>query len=138
MGVVKMDHWSRGRVVLVGDAAYCQTAMTGMGTSCGMAGAYVLAGEIGKYCNGDNSLDGIKAALARYEEKLRPFIHTVQRGIGEDYMDKFPSSITGIQLVYVVFRVASSLRLDVLAKWLLREDTQGWELPVYQDMGLFD
>ncbi|KAE8383733.1 hypothetical protein BDV26DRAFT_276997 [Aspergillus bertholletiae] len=142
MGVVTMDYWSRGRVVLVGDAAYCPTAMTGMGTTCGMTGAYVLAGEIGKHCG--QGFDGgmpvsknsVTLALAGYEETLRPFITTIQRGLtdGEDYLDRFPSSPVGVQMVYILFWVASLLRLDFLAKWLLREDTKGWELPEYKQM----
>jgi 2-polyprenyl-6-methoxyphenol hydroxylase-like FAD-dependent oxidoreductase len=136
LGVVTMDHWSRGRVVLVGDAAYCPSAMTGMGTTCGIIGAYILAGEIGKHCNADSSMDSVTAALRQYEEKLRPLINTVQRGLAEtkgDYMDKLPSSTMGIQMVYVLFWVASLLRLDVIATWFLREDTKGWELPVYKE-----
>ncbi|KAB8263129.1 hypothetical protein BDV32DRAFT_9134 [Aspergillus pseudonomiae] len=142
MGVVQMDYWSQGRVVLVGDAAYCPTAMTGMGTTCGMTGAYILAGEIGKNCGKGLkggmpvSKNSITVALAEYEEKLRPLISTVQAGLtdSENYMDKFPSSPIGIQMVYVLVWVASLLRFDFLAKWLLREDTKGWKLPEYREM----
>lgn len=142
MGVVTMDYWSQGRIVLVGDAAYCPTAMTGMGTTCAMAGAYILAGEIGKHCgkafNGEMPVPKniIEAALAEYEEKLRPFIRNVQKGLtdSENYMDKLPSSYLGVQMVYLLFWVASLLRLDFLAKWLLREDTKGWKLPEYKQM----
>ncbi|MEU6782183.1 FAD-dependent monooxygenase [Nonomuraea angiospora] len=37
-----MDSWHRGRVVLVGDAAWCVTLYAGMGASSGMAGADLL------------------------------------------------------------------------------------------------
>jgi 2-polyprenyl-6-methoxyphenol hydroxylase-like FAD-dependent oxidoreductase len=136
LGVVTMNHWSRGRVVLVGDPGYCPSAMTGMGTTCDMTGAYILAGEIGKHCDSDGSMDSITAALMQYEEKLRPFIKTVQKGLTEtkgDYMDKLPSSTIGIQMVYILFWVASALRLDVIATWFLREDTKGWKLPEYKE-----
>ncbi len=33
MGQVRMDSWSRGRVALLGDAGYCPTPLTGLGTS---------------------------------------------------------------------------------------------------------
>jgi hypothetical protein len=42
---VHASTWSRGRVVLLGDAAYCASPISGMGTSLALAGAYVLAGE---------------------------------------------------------------------------------------------
>ncbi|PYI10699.1 monooxygenase [Aspergillus sclerotiicarbonarius CBS 121057] len=139
MGVVNLDRWSRGRIVLVGDAAYCPSAMTGMGTSSAMAGVYVLAGEIGRACAGDGATvttEDIEAALARYEEKLRPFMNHVQRGLldNNDYMARFPSSAFGVGVMYFLFAMASFFRLDVLARWVLREDTNGWELPDYPDV----
>ncbi len=42
---VRMNSWSKGRVVLLGDSAACPTPMAGMGTSIAVVGAYVLAGE---------------------------------------------------------------------------------------------
>ncbi len=46
MSQIKMDRWSRGRVGLVGDAAYCCSPLSGQGTSVALLGAYVLAGEL--------------------------------------------------------------------------------------------
>jgi 2-polyprenyl-6-methoxyphenol hydroxylase-like FAD-dependent oxidoreductase len=43
---VRLDRWSSHRTALVGDAAYCPTPLTGLGTSLALAGAYVLAGEL--------------------------------------------------------------------------------------------
>ncbi|WP_371774982.1 FAD-dependent monooxygenase [Streptomyces sp. NBC_01438] len=45
---VRTDSWSKGRVVLVGDAAHCASPYSGMGISGGLVGAYVLAGEINR------------------------------------------------------------------------------------------
>src|SRR5262249_53005092 len=42
---IRMDHWSQGRVVLVGDAGYCASPMSGQGASLALIGAHVLAGE---------------------------------------------------------------------------------------------
>ncbi|KAL2862216.1 uncharacterized protein BJX67DRAFT_366831 [Aspergillus lucknowensis] len=135
IGVVKLDSWSRGRVVLVGDAAYCPSAMTGMGTTCGLVGAYILAGEISTALAESGSQD-ITAALKRYEQQLRPFMDQVQKGLtdSDNYMDKFPSSRLGIALAYCLFWICSLLRFDLLARWILREDTKGWQLPEYSKM----
>ncbi|WP_329048701.1 hypothetical protein OG738_39390 [Amycolatopsis sp. NBC_01488] len=38
----RMDRWHRGRVVLVGDSAWCVTLYAGMGVSMGMSGADLL------------------------------------------------------------------------------------------------
>ncbi|MWN16072.1 FAD-binding monooxygenase, partial [Escherichia coli] len=46
IGQVHAPRWSSGRVALVGDAAYCASPVSGMGTSLSLAGAYVLAGEL--------------------------------------------------------------------------------------------
>ncbi|QYC38252.1 6-hydroxynicotinate 3-monooxygenase precursor [Nonomuraea coxensis DSM 45129] len=43
---IRMDRWSKGRVVLLGDAAYCASPASGQGTSLAIVGAYVLAGEL--------------------------------------------------------------------------------------------
>jgi 2-polyprenyl-6-methoxyphenol hydroxylase-like FAD-dependent oxidoreductase len=65
---VHMDDWTRGRVALLGDAGYCGSPLTGMGTSLALVGAYVLAGELGR-ARGDHA-----AALSRYEEIMRPYV----------------------------------------------------------------
>ncbi len=70
---VKMESWSTGRVVLLGDAASCASPMAGMGTSIAMVGAYVLAGEL-KEANGEYA-----AAFARYEATMRGFVSEAQK-----------------------------------------------------------
>jgi 2-polyprenyl-6-methoxyphenol hydroxylase-like FAD-dependent oxidoreductase len=70
---VKMDRWSKGRVVLLGDAASCTSPMAGMGTSIALVGAYVLAGEL-KSASGDYA-----AAFARYEATMREFVTEAQK-----------------------------------------------------------
>jgi len=75
---VHLPEWSRGRVVLLGDAAWSPTPLTGLGTSLALVGAYVLAGEL---ASGD-----LPSALRRYEEVLRPYVTSAQKlppgGIG--------------------------------------------------------
>lgn len=65
---IHMDYWSKDRVALVGDAAYCASPMSGQGTSLALIGAYILAGELAA-AKGD-----YKSAFAQYENQLRPFI----------------------------------------------------------------
>lgn len=40
---IRVPQWNSGRVVLLGDAAWCPTPLTGMGTALALVGAYVLA-----------------------------------------------------------------------------------------------
>lgn len=65
---ILMDSWSRGRVVLLGDAAWCTTPLSGQGTSLAIVGAYVLAGELAA-ADGD-----VARALAGFETLMRPFV----------------------------------------------------------------
>lgn len=69
---VCLDRWSRGRVVLLGDAGYCPTPLTGLGTSLALVGAYVLAWELERAA-GDHRL-----AFERYEERMRPYVAQAQ------------------------------------------------------------
>lgn len=75
-GQVRMDTWSRGRVTLVGDAGYCASPLSGMGTSLALVGAYLLAGELGpapSECG-----EHVERALAGYETRMRPYVDRCQ------------------------------------------------------------
>jgi 2-polyprenyl-6-methoxyphenol hydroxylase-like FAD-dependent oxidoreductase len=80
MGQVRMDRWSRGRVVLLGDAGYCPSPLTGLGTSLALVGAYVLAGELVHADNEPAATDqqAIEAAFERYESRMRPYVEQAQ------------------------------------------------------------
>ena len=66
---VRMPRWTRGRVALIGDAAYSPSPVTGLGTSLALVGAYVLAGELAD-AEGDFSraFDGYDAGIRDYAE----------------------------------------------------------------------
>ena len=141
MGLVKLDSWSRGRVALVGDAAYCPSANTGMGTTSSMVGAYILAGEIGKYCGlvkkeneGTDIKDRLNTALKAYEQRFQPFMKQVQKGVLEESSSLMPSTAFGIAVMNCLMGVASLLRLDIFGKYFLKEEVKGWDLPEYEDM----
>jgi 2-polyprenyl-6-methoxyphenol hydroxylase-like FAD-dependent oxidoreductase len=69
---VEMPRWSEGRVVLVGDAAYCASPMSGQGTSIALIGAYVLAGELAA------ASGACPRAFAEFENVMRPFVEANQ------------------------------------------------------------
>jgi len=73
---VHMDTWSAGRITLCGDAGYCASPLSGMGTSLALVGAYVLAGELGPAAALDAA--GIAPALRRYETVMRPYVDRCQ------------------------------------------------------------
>ncbi|MDT8873385.1 FAD-dependent monooxygenase [Komagataeibacter rhaeticus] len=68
---IRMPHWSKGRVALVGDAAFAPSFRSGQGTSLALVGAYVLAGELATH-------DDPQDAFAAYERIARPFVEANQ------------------------------------------------------------
>ncbi|WP_369360824.1 FAD-dependent monooxygenase [Streptomyces sp. cg2] len=80
MSQVRLDRWSNGRVVLVGDAGYCPSPRSGQGTSMALVGAYVLVRELA-----DNHGDH-RAAFARYEQGMRGYVGKNQQ-IAQDKAD---------------------------------------------------
>ncbi|WP_306291679.1 FAD-dependent monooxygenase [Microbispora sp. GKU 823] len=73
VGQVRMDAWTRGRVALVGDAAYCPSSLSGMGSGLALVGAYVLAGELAA-AHGDH-----RVAFAAYEREMRAYAEGCQK-----------------------------------------------------------
>jgi 2-polyprenyl-6-methoxyphenol hydroxylase-like FAD-dependent oxidoreductase len=72
MSQVHLPTWSRGRVVLLGDAAWSPTPLTGLGTTLALVGAYVLAGEL-------SVARAPAEGFRRYEQLLRPYVSGAQK-----------------------------------------------------------
>jgi 2-polyprenyl-6-methoxyphenol hydroxylase-like FAD-dependent oxidoreductase len=70
---VKMRSWTKGRVVLVGDAGYCASPLSGQGNNLALVGAYILAGEL-KAAEGN-----YQHAFNRYNDLLRSFVEDNQQ-----------------------------------------------------------
>ncbi|MGX9295120.1 FAD-dependent oxidoreductase [Tsukamurella paurometabola] len=70
---VVMDGWRRGRVVLVGDAAWCVSLFAGHGAGLALAGADRLGRAIVEHP------ENVEAALDAWEAALRPEITQRQR-----------------------------------------------------------
>ncbi|KAI1386146.1 FAD/NAD(P)-binding domain-containing protein [Hypoxylon trugodes] len=141
MVLVRLDAWSEGRVVLLGDAAYCPTATTGMGTTAALVGAFVLAGEISKQFNADSEVNGsnkeaLASALKAYDQTFRPFIDQIQEGIVEGanrWGHLLPTSAWGITILNFILWVVATLRLDLYAQYFTKEKVK-WDVPDYPDM----
>lgn len=69
---VKLPKWSQNRVVLLGDAAYAPSPLTGQGTILAILGAYVLAQELSR------NRDDESAAFEKYEKRLRSYVGNAQ------------------------------------------------------------
>lgn len=135
LGLVKLEPWSCGRVTLVGDAAYCPTVLTGMGTTSAVVGAYILAGEIGKAHGTLKGPYSLSAALKTYEAKFRPFMEGQQKGILENSSRQWDwlESAFSIAVINWAVSVASYFRISA-GMFGMRETIKGWELPQYDGM----
>ena len=79
---IKMKSWSKGRVALIGDAAFCVSLMAGQGSALAMTAAYVLAGELAK-AGGPH-----EEAFGNYERLLRAYIGSKQK-VAERFASAF-------------------------------------------------
>jgi 2-polyprenyl-6-methoxyphenol hydroxylase-like FAD-dependent oxidoreductase len=69
---IEMEHWCKGRVALLGDAAYAVSLLAGQGASLAMAGAYVLADAL-------RDAPSVETGLARYEARLKKKVAAKQK-----------------------------------------------------------
>jgi 2-polyprenyl-6-methoxyphenol hydroxylase-like FAD-dependent oxidoreductase len=121
---VRMPKWSKGRVVLVGDAAWCATPLAGIGTTLAITGAYVLAGELCRHQN-------VSGALDAFEEAMRPMVEEGQGvpKVGPKMMN--PHSRLGIHLLHGVLNIASKPAVRGIASKLFTREPKTPDLSAY-------
>lgn len=124
VGQVRMSQWSKGRIALVGDAAYCASPISGMGTSLGLCGAYVLAGELGRHADHTQ-------AFAAYEKLMRPYVAQAQDVPGFAPRLASPHSRFGIGLGHAVLRMATAPVFKSLLGRFLSPKADAIDLPDY-------
>ncbi len=126
---VKMDRWSKGRVILTGDAAWCATPIAGVGTTLAIVGAYVLAGELAHATD-------LSTALRRYENIMRPFVEKGQ-GVPKIAPKMLqPQTRFGVALQRAVLRVASTPGVKQLAVKVFATSADDIDLPEYEAVPL--
>ena len=122
---IRMKSWSKGRVGLVGDAAFCPSLLAGQGSALAMAAAYVLAGELG--ATGSSP----EQALKRYEERLHPFMLGKQKAA-----EKFAASFTPKTRwgLFLRNQVTKAFAIPFFGKWVLGSSLlDRLELPDYSE-----
>lgn len=119
----RMPSWSTGRVVLLGDAAYCPSLLAGEGAGFALAGAYLLAGELQR-ANGDHVL-----AYRAYEQRFRSFIERKQRSAQQFATSFTPKTRLGLFVRDLVLRLTA---FSPVNNWLMRRFVMDrFELPDY-------
>jgi len=106
---VHAPRWFNGRTGMIGDAAYCPTPLTGMGTTLAIVGAYLLAGELSQHEKHED-------AFAAYEKRMRPFVEDVQRlPPGVPWL-AHPKSKFGVSVVNTVAGILASSIVKKISK----------------------
>ena len=123
---VKLDSWSRGRMGVIGDAAYCPSPISGMGTSVAVVGAYVLAGEISKYG------PSYRKAFEGYESIMRPFVDKAQKLPPGAPAIANPETAWGISVLNGVLGFVSWSGLPGLLGRFEGPSADGFTLPEYE------
>ncbi|MFJ2030493.1 FAD-dependent monooxygenase [Streptosporangium sp. NPDC087985] len=98
---VRVDRYARGRVVLLGDAAYGNT-LGGFGTGLAVVGAYVLAGELAA-AGGDH-----RVAFRKYDEEFRGYAKVARQGNAGSFLA--PRTRRGIRMRNWMFKRRILLR----------------------------
>jgi 2-polyprenyl-6-methoxyphenol hydroxylase-like FAD-dependent oxidoreductase len=130
VGTVLAPTWSKGRVVLLGDAAFCPGTFGGGGTSLAMIGAYVLAGELSRTTDE-------RSALARYEQWMRENVVDASPVIRRSVLRRAnPRTRKGVRAVRSAARIVASPVGQTTIKLLGNRFTSGaadsLRLPEYQ------
>lgn len=121
---VRMRHWSKGHVVLTGDAAWCPTPIAGMGATLALTGGYVLAGELSRH-------DDVATAFGSYDKIMRPLAEKAQGmpKIGPRLLN--PHSRLGIAVLHGVLRVATKPSVRRVAAKVFTRESKEPPLPDY-------
>ncbi|TCN56051.1 2-polyprenyl-6-methoxyphenol hydroxylase-like FAD-dependent oxidoreductase [Rhodococcus sp. SMB37] len=121
---IDVPNLSAGRVALLGDAGYCGSPLSGMGTAMALVGAYLLAGELAA-----GPTDPVNA-LRRYETAVTPFLDKAKKLPGGGLAAMVQTTRLGSMLGRALARVMASRPLrPVMIKMM--SGTDEYELPSY-------
>ncbi|QSZ36163.1 hypothetical protein DSL72_007288 [Monilinia vaccinii-corymbosi] len=123
---VNPPRFFQGRIAFVGDAGYCPSPISGMGTSAAILGAYYLAGELGA-CHGR-----WEEGLGKYEERMRPVVESAQKLPPGAPGILNPQTEWGIRVLHAVLGIISWTRVATLMGRWLWDDVREEDLLAYE------
>lgn len=98
---IRMNHWHKNRVVLVGDAAACPTLAAGQGASMAMTESYVLVSKLAEY-------EDIEKAFSAYEEALAEKVLSMQKQAEKFAKNFVPDTQFGVTFQRWIMKAAMS------------------------------
>ncbi|MET0898231.1 MAG: FAD-dependent monooxygenase [Mycobacterium sp.] len=129
VGQVSTPVWSKGRIALLGDAAFCNATFGGVGTSLALIGAYVMAGELSR-------TDDQPTALANYEQFMRTNLIDATPPVRMSVLRRAnPRTRSGIRALHAGARVVASpaaqVAMKLVGKRFVTVAADGLRLPDY-------
>ena len=124
IGQVLAPRWFQDRVALLGDAAWCASPISGMGTSLAIVGAYVLAGELASHVDH-------RDAFAGYDRIMRPYVEQAQQLPPGTPRIANPRTRLGLSALRLALRLASSRPGKAIAAQLFSPPADKIQLPDY-------
>ncbi|MGG7666912.1 FAD-dependent oxidoreductase [Dyadobacter sp. BHUBP1] len=106
MGMVNSPDLVNGPLVLLGDAGYCPTALSGMGASLSIYGAKALAHFIGK------TPEDLLSACNNYNTLMQPIIQKFQGNARKNAASFIPDTAERLDQFVGSFRAASDTQLQ--------------------------
>lgn len=129
---IRMPGWHRGRVCVIGDAAWCVTPMGGGGSSLALTGGYVLAAFLSQV-DGPVDRDRLDEALSSFDGWMRPLVDQIQ-GIPRGMLRlAYPHSRLGLAARGVLMKAMTAPPLSHLAARFGQVADTDQELPTLRE-----
>lgn len=129
---IRMPGWHRGRVCVIGDAAWCVTPMGGGGSSLALTGGYVLAAFLSQV-DGPVDRDRLDEALSSFDGWMRPLVDQIQ-GIPRGMLRlAYPHTRLGLAARGVLMKAMTAPPLSHLAARFGQVADTDQELPTLRE-----
>ncbi|MFJ2770775.1 FAD-dependent monooxygenase [Streptomyces sp. NPDC087300] len=121
---IHVPQWSTGRIVLLGDSAWCASPLSGLGTALALRGAAELTAAL-RDVGAPGDTARTPAALAAFERAMRPRAASAQELLPGRVASMAPKSALGIRVNALAMRAIQSKAARPLVRKAFAESEHG-------------
>ncbi|MFI1682996.1 FAD-dependent monooxygenase [Streptomyces sp. NPDC020607] len=121
---IHTPRWSTGRIVLLGDSAWCASPLSGLGTALALRGAAELAAAL-HAAGAPHDTSRTPAALTAFEQTMRPRTTSAQQLLPGRVASMAPKSALGIRINALAMRALQSKAARPLIRKVLADSEHG-------------